>query len=178
MEIHKPPFIAPTLHLIMGLLKPLEDEVPELMVRSKIDDTVTFPLVHPMIAPGAWVSDAFHGRDQGFCRRHSVDVDVFCEGINADTAADAISQMVRVQLLGSINKMVIGPTGLHLGHLGYVRLSGPPRRVTDWVTSTGMNQYANLPRGATRFQATYGVVHWPSRKHPLTQADMTALASL
>lgn len=166
---------APGADLVLALLKPLEDEVPGLKVRSLIEENLTTPYVLARASHGAWTSDSFHDSDRRFLRRLVVDVQTFTSGVDGDSAGDALSEIC----WQTLNKAVVDQTViLGLGSISFLHVSSPARRVADWATSTGVSQYANLPQGYHRYQATYGIVQRPDRLNPLTAADLLALASL
>ena len=174
LSVDATPF-ASTTNLVLALLKPLEGEVPGLKVRSLLESEFTLPYVLVRAVSGAWGSDSFHGSDRRFLQRAVVDVQTFTDGINADTAGDALSELCYQVLFAAKQKGTLVPG---VGYLNFIRTSTAARRVSDWATSTGVQQYANLNKGYTRYQATYGIVHRPDFSAPVTATDLVALASL
>lgn len=168
--------IMPPLNdLVLAILKPLEGEVSGLKVRTLIEPKFTSPYVLVRVTNGAWNSDSFGGADRRFLKRALVDVQVFTDGPDSDTSGDALSELCYQYLRAAVtNRFILSG----VGSINFLRISSPPRKVADWQTATGVNQYANLPQGSTRYQATYGVIHRPDRQSPMTAADLVALASL
>ena len=164
-----------TTDLVLALLKPLEGEIPGLKVRSLIEESATLPYILVRAVSGAWGSDSFHGADRRFLQRAVVDIQTFTAGKDSDTSGDALSELC-FQMLYTAKENRTRVPGV--GYLNYIRTSTSARRVSDWATSTGVQQYANLPKGWTRYQATYGIVHRPDLSAPVTVSELVALASL
>ena len=166
---------ASSSSLIMGLLKPLEDLVPNLKVRSLIEPNFSPPYVFARAIVGAWSTNSFGTDDRRFLQGRLLDVQAFTEGPDGDTSADALLELCWQQLWSA---KVNGTKVPGVGYITYLRTVTPPRRVPDWASSTGVQQYANLPKGYTRYQTTLGIVHRPDFDNPVTVADLVALASL
>lgn len=159
--------------LIQALLKPLEVEVAGLKVRSLLEDDLTTPYLMARATYGSWTSDSFSDNDNRFSRRAIVDLQTFTDGLEGDTAGWAISELAYQVLFKAYKQQTVVP---QVGHIGYFRINSPARRVADWATSTGVQQYANLNKGYFRYQAVYGIVQRPDRRSPLTAADLVALS--
>lgn len=117
-------------------------------VNSLIADDQTFPLVLVRRTPdwGAWQG---HPR---FMDNAQLTIHAYCEGIEADTDCGYLSDAVRTILRDSVNVPVDG-----IGHFTEVEMTMSPRRASDWATSTGPVQYADLPTGVVRYETVYEV---------------------
>lgn len=166
---------ASTTDLIQHFLKPLEGMVPGLKVRSMIEDGLTTPYVFARMTFGSWTSDSFHNSDNRFSRRAVVNIDIFTDGPDGDSAGWALSELCWQTLYAAREAQTVVPG---IGSIAFLRINSPARRVSDWATSTGVQQYANLNKGYTRYQAVYGIVQRPDRRNPMTAADLVALSSL
>lgn len=166
---------APATDLVQAILKPLEGEVPGLKVRSLIEQNMTTPYVLARMTFGSWTSDSFHDSDNRFSRRAIVDVHVFTDGVDGDTSAWALSELCWQVLHRAVANQTVVPG---VGSIAFLRINSPARRVSDWATSTGVQQYANLDKNYTRYQAVYGIVQRPDRRSPISITDLVALSSL
>lgn len=155
------PAFGPPEDLLLAVFRPLELAIPNLKVRSFIeDDLFSCPYLMVRAGKGSWNSDSFGSNDTRFTRRTIVDVQSWTEDPDGDEKGAALQELARLTLFAAWRKQVVYPG---LGSIGFARVSSPARRASDWATSTGSNQYANLPRGTARFQALYGVTMRPPR---------------
>lgn len=138
--------MSPVEDLLLALLR---DELPDVPIKTLIskDPQLPFVLVRGTGAWGEWDGDP------RFLDASSVSIQVFVEGLNADEDAALLSEAIRVVLRDSINKVVP-----NRGHLVSARMMDRAKRASDWATSTGPVQYADLPAGTTRFESTFAVV--------------------
>jgi hypothetical protein len=137
--------MSPIEDLLLGLLP---DKLPGVQVRTLIADDQTFPLALVRVSGdwGEW------GGDPRFLDAGQVTVHTFCEGINGDIDASLLSEAIRVVLRDSVNEVVP-----EKGHMTKVQMMTRPRRVSDWATSTGPVQYADLPTGVWRYETIYQI---------------------
>lgn len=132
------------------LLNILRLGLPGVTVRSLIPLDASFPLVIVRRAPGfgEWQGDT------RFLDVAEVNIHAFTEDPNGDEDGAILSEAVRVVLRNAwFNKRVVPG----LGSITSLRMTDAPRRVTDWATSTGPVQYADLPSGCWRYETTYKV---------------------
>jgi hypothetical protein len=167
------PIFASPEDLLLAILKPLEDEIPGLKVRTMIeDDTFTTPYVMVHAGSGAWVSDSFANADNRLWRRFLADVQVWTSGRDAEEKAWLLHELVRRKIQHSFDSQTVYPG---LGHLAGFRTNSPAHKTPDWATATGVNQYANLPKGMVRYQAMYGMaMRPPLGEHSLNADDLAA----
>lgn len=139
--------MSPVEDLLLALLR---SRLPSVDVNTRVKTNQTQSLPFVLVrSTGSWGD---WGGDPRFLDASSVEIHAFCEGINADEDANLLSEAVRVILRDSLNVVVPGR-----GHLIHVEMLDRPRRTPDWATSTGPVQYADLPTGVERWEATYRV---------------------
>jgi hypothetical protein len=169
------PLFAAVEDLLLAIIKPLEEDVPGLKVRTLIeDDTFTTPYVFVHAGTGAYTADTFGGlniSDGRFQRKFIADVQVWTDGPDSEAKAWAIHELIRDKLSKAYWEQIVYPG---IGHLCYFRTSSPAHKTPDWATATGVNQYANLPKGMVRYQATYGMAMRPPFDSKITAADLVA----
>lgn len=130
------------------LLAVLREGLPDVPIQTLIQPNQDFPfvLIRSTGSWGTWQGDA------RFIDSSTVDVHAFCDGLNADTDANLLSEAVRVVLRDSVNKVHPGK-----GHLVSVEMLDRPKRSPDWATSVGPVQYADLPTGVERWETSYRI---------------------
>lgn len=165
-------FGAPEDYLL-AVLKPLEGLIPGLKVRTMIEDDLTCPYLLCRSAFGAWGS----GSDSRFARKFTADIQTWTEdgtepgSPSGDTRGAWLQEIVRLRLATAWRNQETLPG---LGHFSHFEASTDAHRVADWATSTGAQQYANLPKSLTRYEAKYSVAVRPDFANPLTVSDLIA----
>ena len=107
-----------------------------------------FILIRRLPGWGTWDGDA------RFIDFAGVGVHVFAKDPNADAKGALVSEAVRVVLRDAAKNRVHYPD---LGGPTKVRMDEEPVRKTDWATSSGPVQFADLPSGYQRYEARYSV---------------------
>ncbi len=154
------PQFAPVEDLLLELLWPLEDEIPGLTIRSLIPEGVECPFVLVRREPGAYSSASFGlAGDDRYLQRAVVKVNTFTDDPDGDAKGALLQDVIRRRLSACWRRQITVPG---MGSIARIQTSAPAQRVSDWATSTGVVQYANLPKGAHRYEATYGLVVRPS----------------
>ncbi|WJN62557.1 tail terminator [Streptomyces phage phiScoe1] len=148
--------LSPVEDLMLAILR---DGLPGIQVKSLIAKAQTFPLVLVRRDPsfGNW------GGDTRFLDAARVAVHVFCQDPDGDEDAAILSEAVRVVIRDAWLSQKVVPGR---GHITRVDLASAPRRVTDWATATGPVQYADLPTGVNRYEATYDIEIRKPRNRP------------
>jgi hypothetical protein len=148
--------LSPVEDLMLAVLR---DGLPGIQVKSLIAKSQTFPLVLVRRDPsfGNWSGDT------RFLDAARVAVHTFCQDPNGDEDAAILSEAVRVVIRDAWLKQKVIPGR---GHITRADLSSAPRRVTDWATATGPVQYADLPTGVWRYEATYDIEIRKPRTRP------------
>lgn len=171
------PLFAPPEDILLAIFRPLEAEIPGLVVTSRIpdDEDMTTPMILCRSGTGSWNSDSFQGDETRFVRRFIADIQVFTDDPEGDKKAALLSELAYQRLRTVQRRQIVFPG---LGHLAYVRTSTPAHQVPDWATSTGVNQYANLNKGMYRYEAKYGIAVRPDFNSPVTAEQILAVLAI
>jgi hypothetical protein len=148
--------MSPVEDLLLAILR---DGLPGIQVKSLIAAHQTFPLVLIRRTPtfGLWNGDT------RFTDSAQIAVHTFCEDPDGDEDAAILSEAVRVVLRDAWLSQKVVPGR---GHFTKVELTSAPRRVTDWATSSGPVQYADLPTGVWRYESIYQIDIRKPRSRP------------
>lgn len=140
-------------------MSPLED-VALYILRQSIKTVPIYSLI-----PEAVQSDAFivvrksfpfgiWSGDPRFVDQTDLEVHVFARNPDGDARCAVISEAVRVVMHRA------WMDNLHIPGRGYVsrcEMVSEPARKTDWASSTGPVQYADLPEGFWRYETKYSL---------------------
>lgn len=148
--------LSPVEDLMLAVLR---EGLPGINVGSLIAKAQTFPFVLVRRDPsfGNW------GGDTRFLDAARVAIHAFCEDPDGDEDAAILSEAVRIAMRDAWLTQRVYPGR---GHITRVDLAAAPRRVTDWATSAGPVQYADLPTGVWRYEATYDIEIRKPRTRP------------
>ena len=103
---------------------------------------------------------AFSSPDDRFMKPQVISVSAICEGPNADADASHLIEAARIALRVAEQQQWVVP---FVGHIAHIENSTPAARASDWATSTGVVQYASLPKGATRYEAIFRLMLRPPK---------------
>ncbi|WP_263729962.1 hypothetical protein [Cellulomonas sp. SG140] len=137
--------LSPIEDFMLALLR---EDFPDIPIYSLIPKTPTFPFIvvrrgHRM---GGW------NGDPRFTDAALVELQVFAQDPDGDEAAALISEAVRVALRDAwLSHRVIPGRGSVIE----ITMTEEPSRVTDWATSSGPVQFADLPSGVWRYETHY-----------------------
>ncbi|MFE3578134.1 hypothetical protein [Streptomyces vinaceus] len=151
--------LSPIEDVMLALLR---EGLPGIRVQSLIAKDQKFPLVLVRRAPtfGEWNGDT------RFVDSALVTVHTFCEDPDGDEDAAILAEAVRVVVRDAWLRQKVVPGR---GHITRAEINSAPRRATDWATSTGPVQYADLPVGVWRYETTYQIEIRRSRSRPYAQ---------
>jgi hypothetical protein len=144
-DIHNLVQLRPIEDLLLAVLRPA---LTNVSVQTLVFDDQTFPFVL-IRTNGDWGS---WGGDPRFIDTAQVNVQVYCEGLNADEDAAILSEAVRVTLIANVNRVFPG-----IGHMTKADMTQRPRRAADWASATGPVQYADLPTSVFRYETLYEI---------------------
>ena len=148
--------LSPVEDLILAILR---EGLSGINVQSLIEDDQTFPLVTVRRDPSFGGNPA----DPRFTDAAAVVIMTLVSDPDGDEDSAILSEVCRVLLRNAwLDHRVIPGRG----HITRINMSSPPRRVADWATSSGPVQYADLPTGIWRYQATYSVDIKKPATHP------------
>lgn len=98
--------------------------------------------------------------DDRFLKPAIVSVNTITAGVDADELGEQLQEACRIAIReAQLNQTVIPGCG----YISEITNSIDPSRVADWATSTGVVQYAALPKGLTRWEAVYRILIRPPR---------------
>lgn len=155
-EVHALAENAPLEDFLLALLR---ERLPEpIRVQSLVEMDQRFPLVLVRRIPGMGDGKG----DPRFLDSSVAAVHVFVEGVEGDSDAAVLSEAIRVILRDAwLNHKVVPG----VGHLTHFEVAQVARRTTDWSTSMGPVQYADLPAGVVRYEAHYALtLRRPTRR--------------
>jgi hypothetical protein len=92
------------------------------------------------------------GGDPRFTDTGRFAIHTFTADPDGDYKGAVLSEAVRVVLRNAYLEQVVGPD---LGSVIEIEMTSEPTRSSDWSTSSGPVQYADLPTGYWRYQTTY-----------------------
>ena len=145
-------------------LSPMEDialallrhYLPDLKIYSLIPEEVqedAFVLVRRSFPFGEWQGD-----ERGFLDSARLDIHVYAQDPYGDTRGALIAEAVRKAFA------MARKDKFHVPGRGWVhrtKMLGEPSRKSDWATSAGPVQYADLPDGFWRYEARFLIVVRP-----------------
>lgn len=103
--------------------------------------------------------------DDRFLRPSVVSINTFTSGIDADEEGEELHEAVQLALrTAQIEQWVIPDAGV----INQLENSTTPSRVADWATSTGVVQYASLPKGWVRYESIYRLLIRPPHQDTIT----------
>jgi hypothetical protein len=132
------------------LLEVLRAGLPDVPVYSLIpkDAPDLFVLVRRMAGMGGWSGDQrFTDAGRFFINTFTVDPD-------GDAKGAQLSEAIRVVLRDAWLSNYTSPD---YGSIIRIEMSQEPARRTDWATSSGPVQFADLPTGFWRYETTYTI---------------------
>ena len=140
-------------------MPPIEDAILAVM-REAFPDVPVYSLVppkgdlFPFILARAATNANLWGGDERFIDSAIIAIHTFTEDPDGDEQGAILSEAVRVALRDAARRQVRLPGGARLHK---VKLTAHPRRVSDWATSTGPVQYADLPSGTYRYETLFRI---------------------
>lgn len=135
--------------ILLAILKPIFE--PSIQVHATIPTKPATPfiLVRRLSGVGDWAGD-----QRGFYDRARFAIHVYATNPDGDMKAAVLSDAVRKALH---NAWVTHWSDPELGTVVRLKMTSEPSRTSDWATSSGPVQYADLPNGAWRYEAHYTV---------------------
>lgn len=157
MPDYKIPVIGDPVDLMLHILEPLKAK--GVHVYSAFEDDMELPAVVPLFSRRSGES-AFNGYDIGRTRVALLEMNTITEGPDADDDGHQLQEACRKLIIEAWMNQVEVPG---VGVINRITNTILGSAVSDWQTSTGVVQYANLPAGAQRFEAVYRLLLRPPR---------------
>lgn len=96
--------------------------------------------------------------DDRFVEPAVVSINTLTSGLEGDADGAALQEMCRVALRQAQASQLTFPG---LGHISTIENATAASRVSDWATSTGVVQYATLPKGVVRYESVFRLLIRP-----------------
>lgn len=96
--------------------------------------------------------------DDRFLQSAIVSVNTITSGVDADEMGEELQEACRIAIRQAVINQTVVPGA---GHITRLENAIVPSRVSDWATSTGVVQYASLPKGWVRYEAVYRLILSP-----------------
>lgn len=103
-------------------------------------------------------AQAFDSQDDRFIQSALVSINTITAGVDADEIAEELQEACRIAIRQAVINQTVVPGAGHITRLDNAVL---PSRVSDWATSTGVVQYASLPKGWVRYESVYKLLISP-----------------
>ncbi|MDR6794371.1 hypothetical protein J2X12_002892 [Pseudarthrobacter oxydans] len=87
-----------------------------------------------------------------------ISINTITSGLEAESDGHDLQEMCRVALIEAQLKQA---AYTNLGHISNIENSTVASKVSDWATSTGVVQYAALPKGAVRYESIFRLIIRP-----------------
>jgi hypothetical protein len=139
----------PAVQLFKVILEPLVDPIKVISSISE-HPPLPFILIRRRDDVGNW-----HGDPRGLIDVAHMVVHVYSNGhngVNGEAACYVLSDFIRKKLYEASQAQYYDGD---LGALSRLRVLNSPSRETDWATSSGPVQYADLPAGTWRYETHY-----------------------
>lgn len=126
----------------------LNTKLPDLVVYTLIpkDPIWPFALIRRDASVGNWMGDP------RFFDYGRLVVHVYAQDPDGDEKAAYISEAIRLSLFEARMENMAVPDR---GHVFDIQMIAEPSRKTDWATSAGPVQFADLPTAAWRYETKY-----------------------
>lgn len=108
--------------------------------------------------------------DDRFIQPAIVSVNTITSGPDADMLGEQLQEACRIAIREAQQNQYVVPGG---GSISAITNSIEPSRVSDWATSTGVVQYAALPKGWVRYESVYRLLIRPPDQTTVTNRYIT-----
>lgn len=173
------PAFGPIHRLGLGIIRPwfdgLEVEGRPVTVGSRIpadmSDMMPFVMIRADRRSG---KETTRSRDERFLKASLLSIETFTTGLNAENDGYDLQESCRLALWQAWDNQVSIPDA---GSLAAIVSSSEAALVSDYATSTGVVQYASLPKNAARTEAIYQVFVRPPERDSLNNAFIPSHSS-
>ena len=125
------------------------------LMPNDFDGRLPFVLVRSNQRTG---NEGVRSADERFMRTVSIGIETITTGLNAENDGYELQESCRLALLWAQREQLTIPG---VGSIASFIRSNDISRVSDYATSTGVVQYASLPKGAVRHEAIYQMMMRP-----------------
>lgn len=103
-------------------------------------------------------SIAHKAGDEMFLKPVIASVNTLTSGLEAESDGEALQEMARIAITQAQREQKVFPG---VGYISAIENSTVASRASDWATSTGIVQYATLPKGVVRFESIFRLLIRP-----------------
>lgn len=103
-------------------------------------------------------TQAIDTADDRFTQPVVMSINTITSGVDADEVGEELQEACRIAIRQAVINQTVVPGA---GHITRVDNAIVPSRVSDWATSTGVVQYASLPKGWVRYESVYRLILSP-----------------
>jgi hypothetical protein len=154
------PAFGPVSRLALGILRPWFGDLVTIgtQIPADLSDKIPFMLVRADRRTGR---ESGVSADERFLRTSLLSVEVFTSGLSAESDGYDIEESARMAIFHAWRNQIVVPGA---GSIAAITSTNDIARVSDYATSTGVVQYASLPKGSVRHEAVYQLLVRPPRK--------------
>lgn len=99
--------------------------------------------------------------DDRFIQPVVISINTITAGVDADEIGEELQEACRIAIRQAVINQTVVPGA---GHITRLENAITPSRVSDWATSTGVVQYASLPKGWVRYESVYRLIVSPPKQ--------------
>lgn len=108
--------------------------------------------------------------DDRYIQPAIISVNTITDGPDADQLGEELQEACRIAIREAQQNQIVIPGA---GSISAITNAIEPARVSDWATSTGVVQYAALPKGQTRYESVYRLLIRPPDQTTVTNRYIT-----
>lgn len=149
--------------LMLGILRPFF-EGTGVNILSYLEEDMPLPAVIARQDRKSGAVSHFTD-DPRFLMPALLAVDTIAGGMNADQDSADLQEAVRHAIFDAHYRQIVIPG---VGYISHISHTTKASRVSDWATSTGVVQYASLPKGAVRYESNYRLILRPDQNQANT----------
>ncbi|WP_051298078.1 hypothetical protein [Brevibacterium album] len=153
------PAFGPVARLGLGILRPWFGDAVTIgtQIPADLSDKMPFILVRADRRTGR---ESGVSQDERFLRTSLLSVEAFTSGLNAESDGFDIEESARMAIYHAWRNQIVVPGA---GSIAAITSTTDIARVSDYATSTGVVQYASLPKGTVRHEGVYQLLVRPPK---------------
>lgn len=124
-------------------------------IPADMSDSIPFIMVRAEKRSG---KETTRSNDERFLRASQLSIETFTSGVNAENDGYDIQESCRLAIWNAWSEQIVVPDAGSIASV--IRTSGAAL-VSDYATSTGVVQYASLPKAAARTEASFELMIRP-----------------
>lgn len=124
-------------------------------IPADMSDSMPFIMVRAEKRSG---KETTRSRDERFLQASQLSIETFTAGVNAENDGYDIQESCRLAIWNAWREQIVVPDA---GSIATIVRSSGAAFVTDYATSTGVVQYASLPKATARTEASFQLMIRP-----------------